>query len=85
MFAPTGVLDPLRLVDGAGRDRYDCPDLPTLDHHIGRLRRRIARLGDRAPDVADTLRADIDRLLDHRAWLTLPVALEEPVLRTSAA
>lgn len=85
MFPPARVLDPLRLVDGTARDRYDCPDLPTLDQHIRRLRRRIAHLGDRAPDVADTLRADIDRLLDHRSWLTLPVALEDPVLRRSAA
>jgi hypothetical protein len=29
----------------------------------------------RSAEVADTCRADIDRLLDRRAWLTLPVAV----------
>ena len=47
-------------------------DLATLDRHIASLRRLAA--GARCPDTADTCRADIDRLLDRRAWLTLPVA-----------
>ena len=74
MFAPVQLLDPLRLVHGTRSDRYDCPDLATLDRHINHLRRRIARLGDQVPDVAEACRADIDRLLDHRSWLTLPTA-----------
>jgi hypothetical protein len=74
MFAPVTLLDPLRLVHGTGSDRYDCPDLATLDRHINHLRRRIVRLGGRSPAVAEACRADIDRLLDRRSWLTLPVA-----------
>ena len=72
MFAPATLLDPLRLVHGTGSDRYDCPDLATLDGHINQLRRRIARLDGRVPAVAEACRADIDRLLDRRSWLTLP-------------
>ena len=78
MFAPVQSLDPLRLVHGTRRDRYDCPDLATLDRHIDHLRRRIARLGGQASDVAEVCRADIDRLLDHRSWLTLPIASDRP-------
>lgn len=73
MFAPTQHLDPLRVVHGTRNDRYDCPDLAVLDHHIVCLRRRIARLGGRSASVADACRADIDRLLEHRSWLTLSV------------
>jgi hypothetical protein len=78
MFAPVTSLDPLRLVHGTRSDRYDCPDLATLDRHINHLRRRIARLGGQVPDVAEACRADIDRLLDHRSWLTLPMAVDRP-------
>ena len=81
MFAPVQLLDPLRLVHGTRSDRYDCPDLATLDRHITHLRRRIARLGGQVPDVAEACRADIDRLLDHRSWLTLPMAVDRPVER----
>ena len=35
MFAPAQQLDPLRMVQGTRNHRYDCPDLATLDHHIG--------------------------------------------------
>ena len=79
MFAPVQLLDPLRLVHGTRSDRYDCPDLATLDRHITHLRRRIARLGGQVPDVAEACRADIDRLLDHRSWLTLPMAVDRSV------
>ena len=79
MFAPVQSLDPLRLVHGTRSDRYDCPDLATLDRHINHLRRRIARLGGQVPAVAEACRADIDRLLDHRSWLTLPTAVDRPV------
>jgi hypothetical protein len=67
MFAPAQHLDPLRTVHGTRNDRYDCPDLATLDRHLDRLRQRIVGLGRVA--AADTCRADIDRLLDHRCWL----------------
>jgi hypothetical protein len=70
MFAPAQHLDPLRTVHGTN-DRYDCPDLAVLDHHIVCLRRRIGRLGH--VPAADVCRADIDRLLEHRSWLTLSV------------
>jgi hypothetical protein len=83
MFAPATLLNPLRLVHGTGSERYDCPDLATLDRHIDHLRRRIARLGGQAPDVVEACRADIDRLLDRRSWLTLPTA--PPTVRRSAA
>jgi hypothetical protein len=73
MFAPAQHLDPLRVVHGTGNDRYDCPDLAALDHHITCLRRRIARLDREGGRVADVCRADIDRLLDRRSWLTLPI------------
>jgi len=73
MFAPAQLLDPLRVVQGTDHDRYDCPDLAALDRHISRLRRRMTDLGGRVP-AADRCRADIDRLLDRRSWLTLPVA-----------
>jgi hypothetical protein len=76
LFPPAQLLDPLRLVHGTRTDRYDCPDLATLDHHIDRLRRRIARAGYQQSEVADRCRADIDRLLEHRSWLTLPVAAD---------
>jgi hypothetical protein len=82
MFAPTQHLDPLRVVRGTRDDSYDCPDLATLDQHIESLRRRIGRLG--RATAADTCRADIDRLLDRRAWLTLPVLARPPVLSTGA-
>ena len=72
MFAPAQLLDPLRIVHGT-HDRYDFPDLATLDRHITGSRRRIARLGGTATGVTDCYRADIDRLLDRRSWLTLPV------------
>jgi hypothetical protein len=77
VFAPTQHLDPLRVVHGTRDDSYDCPDLATLDLHIASLRRRIGRLG--RVTAADTCRADIDRLLDRRAWLTLPVLARPPV------
>lgn len=83
MFAPTQHLDPLRTVQGSRNDRYDCPDLATLDRHIMRLRRRIAASGTRSPDVEAVARADIDRLLDRRAWLTLPVAADEVELQAA--
>jgi hypothetical protein len=83
MFAPARHLDPLRIVHGTRNDRYDCPNLATLDHHIVRLRRRIAAGGTRLPDVAAVARADIDRLLDRRAWLTLPVVGDEVELRAA--
>ena len=67
MFAPAQHLDPLRTVQGTRNDRYDCPDLATLDRHLDRLRQRMMRLGRVA--AADICRADIDRLLDHRCWL----------------
>jgi hypothetical protein len=70
-FAFVHHLDPLRSVQGT-RTRYDCPDLAAIDRHLTSLRRRIAG-GARSPDVIDACRVDIDRLLDHRAWLTLPV------------
>jgi hypothetical protein len=84
MFAPAQQLDPLRIVQGTTNDRYDCPDLATLDRHITHLRRRIARDGGRVTGIAEVCRADIDRLLDRRAWLTLPVAPEEFVLRAAS-
>lgn len=74
MFTPVQLLDPVRMVYGARNDRYDCPDVAALDRHIGDLRRRIASIGEETPNFADDYRADIDRLLDHRLWLTLPVA-----------
>ena len=74
MFAPARLLDPMRVVDGTRNGRYDCPDVVALDRHLDRLRRHIADLSGRNPDAADDCRADIDRLLDRRSWLTLPVA-----------
>jgi hypothetical protein len=77
MFAPARQLDPLRLVHGM-RNRYDCPDLAALDGHLDGLRHRIAAVGGWSADVT-CHRADIDRLLDRRAWLTLPVVVNEPL------
>jgi hypothetical protein len=74
-FAVAAHLDPLRSVQGV-RSRYDCPDLTALDRHIASLYRRIITAGARSPDVVGTCRDDIDRLLDRRAWLTLPVAAQ---------
>jgi len=74
MFAPAQQLDPLRMVQGTRNHRYDCPDLATLDRHITRLRQRISTVGTRSPHIAAACRADIDRLLDRRAWHTLPEA-----------
>jgi hypothetical protein len=84
MFAPAQQLDPLRIVQGTTHDRYDCPDLATLDRHITHLRRRVLKDGGQVPGVAAVWRADIDRLLDRRAWLTLPVASEEFEARTAS-
>ena len=67
---------------GTRNDSYDCPDLATLDQHIHSLRRRIGRLG--RASAARPLLADIDRLLDRRAWLTLPVLARPPVPSTGA-
>jgi hypothetical protein len=77
MFTPVQLLDPLRIVHGATNDRYDCPDVAALDRHIDHLRRRIASTGEQVHNIADDYRADIDRLLDRRFWLTLPVASSE--------
>ena len=77
MFAPARLLDPLRVVDGTRNGRYDCPDVAALDRHLDRLRRRIADLAGRSP-AADDCRADIDRLLDRRTWLTLAVTPAGP-------
>jgi hypothetical protein len=74
VFTPVQLLDPLRIVHGARNDRYDCPDLAALDRHIIHLRRRIASIGEQGHNTTDDYRTDIDRLLDHRFWLTLPVA-----------
>jgi hypothetical protein len=41
-------------------------------------RRHVADLDDRIPEVADGCRADIDRVLDRRSWLTLPVVGSSP-------
>jgi hypothetical protein len=83
MFAPAQQLDPLRVVQGTANDRYDCPDLATLDRHITYLRRRVVNNGP-GPGVAAVWCADIDRLLDRRAWLTLPVASVEFEARTAS-
>jgi hypothetical protein len=74
VFAPSQQLDPLRMVQGTRNQRYDCPDLATLDRHITRLRHRVTTLGSRSPEGVAACRADIDLLLDRRAWLTLPDA-----------
>jgi hypothetical protein len=84
MFAPAQQLDPLRMVQGTCNHRYDCPDLATLDQHITRLRRRISTVGTRSPHIAAAHRADIDRLLDRRAWLTLPETSDKLVLRAAS-
>ena len=84
MFTPVQLLSPERMVHGARNDRYDCPDVAALDRHIGQLRRRIISVADQAPHIADDYRADIDRLLDRRCWLTMPVAsndLEHSTIR----
>ena len=75
MFAPAHHLDPLRVLHGVRDDRYDCPDVPTLDRHITRLRLRMTAAASRSSNVVDLCRADIDRLLDRRVWLTWPVAV----------
>ena len=85
MFAPAQQLDPLRMVQGTcNNHRYDCPDLAALDRHITRLRHRISTVGTRSPHIAAAYRADIDRLLDRRAWLTLPETSNELVLRAAS-
>ena len=71
-FAFVRHLDPLRSVQGT-HARYDCPDLASVDRHLEALRRRMSTGAARGPDVADACRADIDRLLDRRAWLALPL------------
>jgi hypothetical protein len=80
MFAPSRHLHPLRIVHGTRGDRYDCPDVTTVDHHIARLRRRLATAGAQSPDIAQLCRTDTDRLLDRRAWLTLPITHDEAPL-----
>jgi hypothetical protein len=55
-----------------------------VDRHIARLGRRLAKLGAQGPDITQVCRADIDRLLDRRAWLALPVALHEADLRAAS-
>jgi hypothetical protein len=81
MLAPVRHLDPLRIVHGTRGNRYDCPDVAIVDHHIVRLRRRATAVGVESPEIAEACRRDIDRLLDRRTWLTLPVASEEATLR----
>ncbi|HSU11714.1 MAG TPA: hypothetical protein VLK57_21170, partial [Pseudonocardia sp.] len=81
MFAPARHLDPLRIVHGTRGARYDCPDVATVDGHLVRLSRRVATGGVESPDVVEVCRTDIDRLLDRRTWLTLPVAPRESRLR----
>ena len=71
------------MVQGTRNHRYDCPDVVSMDRHITRLLQRIASVGSQSPKIAAAYRADVDRLLDRRAWLTLPDAPEE--LELSAA
>jgi hypothetical protein len=84
MVTPVRLLDPLRVVDGTRGGRYDCPDLATLDRQLDHLRRRIASPDSRVPHVADGHRADIDRLLDRRIWLTLRALPASPGARQPA-
>jgi hypothetical protein len=84
MFAPARQLDPLRVVQGTRNHRYDCPDVATLERHITRLRHRIATVAAGRHKSPVPCRADIDRLLDRRAWLTLPEAPAEFELRAAS-
>jgi hypothetical protein len=72
------------MVQGARNDRCDCPDVAALDRHIGHLRRRITSIGEQAPNITDDYRADIDRLLDHRFWLTFRLPPASSSSRQSA-
>lgn len=59
----------LTTVVGHGGTPYRCPDVPAVDAHIVRLYRRIGRAGPAVPAPAGEIWADIDLLLDRRAWL----------------
>jgi hypothetical protein len=83
MFAPSRNLDPLRILHGTRGDRYDCPDVDTVDSHIARLRRRLAKLGAQRPDITQVCRADIDRLPDGFASLTEHARARLRTTRTS--
>ena len=63
-------VDPLQVVLSAdGTTRYHCPDVATVDRHLTELARRVAHAA-KLPKLVAKYRADIDRLLEHRLFLS---------------
>jgi hypothetical protein len=63
-------IDPLQIVNSAdGTTRYHCPNVATVDLHLAELARRVASAA-RLPKLVAKYRADIDRLLEHRLFLS---------------
>jgi hypothetical protein len=71
LSTPEPPVDPLTSVLGVHGTPYPCPDIASLDAHIGWLCRRIAYANARFPRLVEAFRADIDRLLDRRCWLEI--------------
>lgn len=67
--------DPVIVVQGTER-QYICGTLDELDAHLADLTNRVTLAARRFPKLARAYRADQDRLLDRRTWLTLPTREE---------
>lgn len=77
LSTPPPPADPATTVQGCHGVVYACPTLNAVDAHIAHLRRRIAQNPPRFPRLAEAYRADIDLLLDRRAYLMLVQAEDD--------
>lgn len=71
LCTPTPRVDPTSSVIGVNGDAYPCATISALDGQIAALADRIRRAGPRFPGLVRDYRADIDLLLERRAWLQL--------------
>lgn len=67
--SPAPDPDPLTTVSGLNGTPYPCPDIAAVDRHIGELSHRIRQVSHIFPELVAGYRAEIDLLLDRRAWL----------------
>lgn len=69
-FKPPVNLDPATSVESViGGRKYDCRDLTSVDDHIRDLQVRISAT-DPKSDMVGKYRADIDKLLERRSFMT---------------
>jgi hypothetical protein len=64
-------------VIGCRGTSYPCPDICSVDQHIGRLYKLIEATPRQFPELVLELWADVDLLLDRRLWLLLDPQLSD--------